>query len=133
MTKAFQTFLIIGFFTFSIDYVIYLILLHVNVNLNISKFISSLVAVILGYYLNSKYNFGKDNYMTILRLVIYIVIYLILIIIHVYINRSLVEIFNNVHIAVFLAMSFSIIINFLAIKTYFKILGEKNVIRNSKK
>ena len=113
--------------TFSIDYFTYLIMLHLNIELNLSKFLSSLFAVILGYYLNSKYNFGKDNHISVLRLVVYILIYLVLILIHVFINHLLVESFNNVHIAVLLAISISVFVNFFAIKTYFKILGEKNV------
>ena len=30
-------------------------------NFNIAKFCSSSIAVIISYYLNSKFNFGKDN------------------------------------------------------------------------
>lgn len=133
MTSTFKTFFIIGSFTFASDYIIYLTLLELNMDINISKFIASLFAVILGYYLNSKYNFGKNNYMNFLRLIFYILIYVILIIIHVLINSVLIKIFNNLHIAVFIAISFSVFINFFAIKTYFKILGEKNVILVSKK
>ena len=69
MTSAFKTFFVIGSSTFALDYTIYLILLHLNMDLNVSKFIASFIAVVLGYYLNSKYNFGQNNHMPLLRLI----------------------------------------------------------------
>lgn len=130
--KRLFTFGIIGVFTFLLDYVIYIVLLSFGVTLSLSKFISSTIAVVVSYFLNSKYNFGKSNEVTVVGLFIYILIYIVLIAFHVFINKQLVEFTGNIHISVFVAMGISFIVNFLIINIYFNLKEKKMLLEVAK-
>jgi putative flippase GtrA len=123
--KIFLKFLIIGMGTFLIDYMLYLLLVNFELDISYSKFMSSLVAVIIGYYFNSKYNFGSNNKMSYIGVAIYIIVYILLITIHVYINKILLDLLYSIHIAVFVAMSISMVLNYFSIKLYFKLLNKE--------
>lgn len=120
LTSNFIIFTIIGSFTFVIDYLLYLQFLFFDIDFNIAKFISSSIAVILSYYLNSKFNFGKNNKTSLSGIAVYFIIYIVLILFHVLVNNILFGIFSNIHIAVLLAMTVSFIVNFVVINLYFK-------------
>jgi len=121
----FFIFMFIGVFTFTIDYLLYLRFLFLDIDFNIAKFSSSSIAVVLSYYLNSKFNFGKNNLISLYRIIIYCAIYTILILLHVFINNLFVSLCSNIHIAVFLSMGISFVVNFLVINFYFNEMKEK--------
>jgi putative flippase GtrA len=115
----------IGTFTFAIDYLLYLQFLAFDINFNIAKFASSSIAVVLSYYLNSTYNFGRNNSMSSHGVILYSIIYTVLILFHVVVNNLFVSLYSNIHIAVVLSMGISFVVNFLVVNFYFKRMGEK--------
>jgi putative flippase GtrA len=129
--KEFVTYLMIGSCTFLLDYFLYLFLLKHGVSMNVSKGLSSFIAVIFNYILNSRFNFGGKNTMNLKDVFLYMSIYAFLILIHVIINRGFYLVVKEEHLAVFLAMCISLFINYLSIRKFFSYTKKKNhVIRD---
>jgi len=118
-TRNFLLFLIFGTSTFLLDYILYFYFLDQGFSLNTAKASSSFVAVLFNYLLNSKYNFNAQIVFSLRYIFLYLCIYGILILLHVIINSSLFTLLQNAKIAVLLAMSASVVINYLCIKTFF--------------
>ncbi|MCK9351767.1 MAG: GtrA family protein [Candidatus Pacebacteria bacterium] len=128
ISKDFYVYLIIGMCTFLIDYFLYLFFLDLNTGMNIAKASSSLIAVVLNYIFNSRFNFGGKNTMKSGDLSIYVLIYCFLILIHVIMNRELYLILQEEHISVLLAMSVSVFINYACVKRFFSYTKNKNYV-----
>lgn len=129
--RDFRVYLVIGGCTFLMDYFLYLFFLRQGVAMNLSKGMSSAIAVVFNYMLNSRFNFGGKNVMKFKDLMIYMGIYSVLIVIHVIINRGFYQVTQEEHIAVFLAMCVSLFINYLSIRKFFAYTKKKHhVIRD---
>lgn len=126
ISKNFYLYLVIGICTFSLDYFLYLYLLDCGIGMNIAKAGSSFVAVMFNYFFNSKFNFGGGNKMRLTYLSMYGFLYSMLILIHVIINRVLYLITDDKYVAVFIAMSISVFINYFSIKKFFFYIKSKN-------
>lgn len=94
--------------------------------MNISKGVSSAIAVVFNYIFNSRFNFGGKNKMTWTDLLVYLAMYGVLIIVHVMINRGFYELTKEEHVAVLLAMFVSLFINYFSIKKFFNLTKNKS-------
>lgn len=126
--KNFQSFVIFGTVTFAFDYAFYLLFFKVGIETDIAKFSSSFLAVVLNYFLNSRYNFAKEYKMKAIFLIPYLGIYSVLIFVHTAINRFFLNFFHNLHLSVVLAMSISVFLNYFSVKYFFAAVKSKNEI-----
>lgn len=117
--KSFYVFFIIGLLSFTVDYVLYIIFLGLSINMNLAKGTSSSIGVAVNYSLNSRYNFGGQNKMSAYHFGLYLCMYFVLILIHVLMNRAFFLAVGNEHVAVLMAISVSVFINYLCVKTFF--------------
>lgn len=119
LSKSFIIFFCIGLLCASLDYVTYLYLLSYDLPMLVAKISSSVVAVILNYTLNSRFNFGGNHKVNLKHMALYGTLYAVLIVIHALFNQGFYFVLNNIHLAVLGALGVSMVVNYLTVKKFF--------------
>lgn len=121
MIRHLNKFLIVGLLTILIDYVTYILLLAINIQINFSKGLSFCIGAVFSYFANAIFTFEYKK--TISNSIYkFILIYLLSLNLNLFINLKVINFLedfkSNFLIAFFIATLFSASFNFIGMKIY---------------
>lgn len=119
--KYFSIFVLIGAFCVFIDYFFYLIFLKLfHLWVDLSKLSSSVISVSSSYFINGLFNFGQNHRISSSSLFKFLLLYLPLILVNILLNKIFLQLFAEINQAFWCAAIFSVVINYITVKLFFR-------------